>query len=399
MDTPTTKRLRNAILALGWNYPFFLPALAMADIVEDTTIKTMTINEAGLMRVNPGFAASLSDKELAAVGVHELGHPMLAHLSRMGSRNLKRWNRAIDRAWNQALREMGIELPAGAIYPERGNVQATAEELYDLERVQPEDDGAPGQGKEPAPGQGCGAEPGQGRQEGSEGDGEGEGQGRGESPTQSQMERQWAEVANQARALAAGTQHADVMARITNVPRPRVRWENLIKSAASHALAAHGRDDQTWNRRSRRSPADGYLPGWTATRAKIAVAIDSSGSITDEMLAGAIGHAVKLAQISGLKLFLALHDTDCYWSGWIAAGANPEGLKRHLTGRGGTYFRPTYQTVEGAGRFDVFVHLTDGYGETPWPGTPRTVRRLIVAQLGDGKIAPPVGTQIVPTEL
>lgn len=384
-----TKRIQNVVVAMGWQYPFFLPGYAYVTVKEDPAFQMgMGITADGVLKVNPTYAETLTDIQLGGVVFHELGHLLLDHFARGNSRNPRRWNRSCDRSWNQALREMGIQLPPTALYPARGQEKLTAEELYDLESEQPDDNATHNAGQGTGtPTAGCGPE-------GPEGEGEGN-----EENEQSQQgrSRQWAEVAAQAQALAAGTEHAETMARALNIPRPRVRWEQILKSAAAQALAAHGRDDQVWTKRSRRSPANGYLPGWTATRATIAIVIDTSGSMSDEEVAAAIAETAKIGQIAGIRVFLALHDAACYWSGWLLARADD--VARRVTGRGGTDFDGAYAAVGGAkGRIDVMVHLTDGEIHS-WPSRPANTRRLIVAQYRDSHIRPPEGTVIVPAKV
>src|SRR5262245_51579595 len=110
-DTPAITRAKNAAIALGWTYPFFLvPMGKVENWVETRDIKTMAVSLSGTIKINPDFVGTLSEHELAGVVFHELFHPMLGHHERMGSRHPRRWNRAADRALNQALREMGIRL-------------------------------------------------------------------------------------------------------------------------------------------------------------------------------------------------------------------------------------------------------------------------------------------------
>ena len=379
-DTVQTNRMRNAMLAMGWDYPFFLPVLGYCTIEESDAVRTAAINVEGRILLNPTFAASLDDRMLGGIGFHELGHVMLSHHTRENGRNRAKYGRACDRAWNQALREMGVQLPPGALYPtQESHKLYTVEQLYDIEGDRPEDNDP---SYEPGAGEGCSPDPG----------------GVPEGMTAGELERQWAEVAVQSKALAAGTKHADVMARAMNIPRPRVGLEQILRNAASHALSNHGRDDQTWLRRSRRSPPNGFLPGWTATKAVVAIVIDSSGSVDDSDLAVAVSISMRLAQLSGLRVYLALHDSDCYYSGWVNVRGS-ESITRKLTGRGGTSFTEAYEAVAGAGRIDVMVHATDGECYH-WPDKPTNVRKLVVAQLGSCEhIRPPVGTQVIQAEV
>lgn len=143
---------------------------------------------------------------------------------------------------------------------------------------------------------------------------------------------------------------------------------------------AHGRDDQCWMRRNRRSGAEGpQFPGWTAYKAQVAVVIDTSGSMSDEDLAEAVSNTVAIAKSTGVRIFVVVHDYVVHFAGWIQ-GANAPKVQSKLVGRGGTDFKEAYKRVGDAGKFDAMVHLTDG--ECEWAPRPQTVKRLVVALLG-----------------
>jgi predicted metal-dependent peptidase len=386
-ETPTVTRLKNAMIAMGWSYPFFLVPMGKIDRWTESkdATKTMSVSLSGEITVNPDFAAKLPDDELAGVGFHELFHMMLDHLGRAQGRAMRRWNRAADRSLNQALKEMGVKLPKTALYPEPGDEKLTAEEIYDKEPEQPEDEDP---GYEPGAGAGCGPKD----------DTTGDGSDGGQSTQQAQ--REWAQAAATAQALAAGTGMAEVMARIFKAPRPRVKVLQVLRSAANQALAAHGRDDQAWSKRSRRSPAGCYLPGWIANQATMAFVMDTSGSVSDEEVEQCVGYAIALAkQHAGLKVFLALHTSECYWHGWIQAKSG-EAISELITDRGGTDFDDAYLKVEECGKkIDMMVHLTDGECYGTWPGKPTNVRKLMVALTrGDEAPGAPEGSTIVRTE-
>jgi len=397
-DDATIDRVKNAALALGWSFPFFLIPLGKVDTWEVTKdIKTMdvTLSPKGTqIRLNADYVASMGDAELAGASFHALFQPMLSHHERCGSRSERKWGRAAARSINQALVEMGVTIPRDFILPERGKEQMTAEELYDVEADDPEDDQGGGDqdlGKGGAPKQ----DP-DGGGDGGEGDGEGDGQGQ----SMEQVQREWDQAAVQATALAAGTGAANVLARLFTPPRPRISYRQILRSAAAQAAAAHGRDDVSWGRKSRRSPQNGYLPGWISTKATIACVIDTSGSVSEAEVEECVGHVLALArEVPGIKIFLALHASSCYWHGWVNASGS-DVIASKITDRGGTDADEAYARVGGCGkRVDVMVHLTDGELFGGWPDKPLNVRRLVVALTRGDACAAPEGTLVVPAGL
>ncbi len=389
-ETPTTRRCRRAGIRLGMrDGAFLLPALSCVTFREDRTIPTMVVTLDGLIRVNPDFVKMQPDDILGGCVAHELMHLMMLHTARLKNRDFKKWNLATDMAINQILREGNIPLPPGCLYPPHHLSKASAEQIYDLMK----DTGAEDQAQEGQVGAGCGLQPGEGDSPGKDGQGSGQdGQGSGQDGEEEQTpEQRWKECSVQARAMSAGTQAGRALARALAPPPARTKYHQVIRSAASRATAQHGRDDQTWSKASRRAPEDIILPGWCATKARGAVIIDSSGSVSDEMLAQAASETAKIQQSTpGIKLLLVVHDVEVHFADWVNAGTATK-VQECLRGRGGTSFDPAYRKVEEmGGRLDFCVHLTD-CGIYGWPDLPRNVRRFIVARLGNSGDPVPMG--------
>jgi len=127
------------------------------------------------------------------------------------------------------------------------------------------------------------------------------------------------------------------------------------------------------------------LPGWCATKAKGAVIIDSSGSVSDEMLAQACSETAKIQQACpGIKILLIIHDAEVTYADWINA-TTAHRVQERVIGRGGTDFDQAYRKVEEmGGRLDFCVHLTDAEIFGRWPALPKNARRFILAKLGKG---------------
>lgn len=391
--TPIAERAHKAAMQIGYNAPFLLPALAQVEFIESTEVPTMGVNDNAVIAINPEFAKTLAPRVLGGCVAHELLHLMLAHTQRQNGRDVKRWNLACDMAINQVLRDSGIALPSFAVYPPYHHQNKTAEELYELLKQENQEQ------PEPQPQQvsaGCGV--GKGKGESKEGDQPGEGFERtdGQAPTP----QEWKEALANARELARGTESGKAFARLCEIPPPKANYAHVLRSCISRALAQHGRDDQSYTKRSRRSPEDIILPGWIANKARGAVIIDASGSMSDPMLAQCCAETVEInKQISQVKLFLAIHDVDVQWHGWIHA-KNAVDVHGRVRGRGGTDFDRAYRLVEKqAGRLDFVIHLTDGEIFGNWPQPPRNARKFVAAVLGNGGDTPPLGSLKIAVEI
>lgn len=397
------KRLSRLAIRVIYEVPWLAPVAARCRFIATDKVPTMAVHDDGRIFVNPEYVGKKSDAEAGGVIAHEYMHPLFLHSARRGNRTAKNmhgqdlWNVATDMAINSILRTAGFRLPDEPYFPPYGMEESSAEALYDylIKNSRVADSYRP----DDKPGRGCGCEEGEsagGDQEAEEdGDGDAKGDGEGANAGAGEERPNWEEAAAQAKALARGSAAGNLVAKHLTPPPARTRWSQVIKGAALHAAASHGRDGQTWTRRSRRSPPQVILPGWCAVKARIAVVVDASGSVTDEQLAAASAEIVRMQmQVGGLRVYLVIHDSIVQHEGWVNA-RTAETVQNLICGRGGTSFDGAYRQVEAQGRFDACVHLTDGEIGT-WPTTPTTARRFIVARLGNGGDKAPDGALDIP---
>jgi predicted metal-dependent peptidase len=418
-------KLRELGIGGGWNHPFFLPALSRLNIKEDAKTPTMSVQMNGKVRVNPEWAKTLPDQELTGVLFHEIMHLMMNHAWRQENRTamvtvpgmgtVSLFNIAADMAINQVLKEMGVKLPQGALYPPSGDEDLNTEQLYEkLAEQAQQNSGGGGQGQKvlllgrargggetgPQPAAGCGVEPsdepGGGTGSGEQEKGQGEAAGAsGEPATAQEWEQEWEKVAVQARNIAAGTEAGKSLAKLFE-RRQAMRWKQLLKSTVARAVAQHGRDEQTMTRRNRRSPARIIFPGWKSTKVQVACIVDSSGSVSDEMLSKIVDEIVEIAHVGDARIYLVTHDAVVQFSGWVDGMDRGRVAQRTHIGRGGTRFSVAYEELDRIGKkFDACIHLTDGYPCETWPHPPRAGRRFIVALVADCSGGWPDGTTIV----
>lgn len=382
-------QMRDEILTIGWTHPHFLPFFAEMRFVETTAIPTMAVDYLGNIYVNVAWARTLTPRYRVGVCMHETLHPLLCHDARRDGREPVRWNRAGDRAINQFLRLCGIGLPPDALYPGAGQEDWTAEQFYETEpepptvtiivptagcgMIEPQP-GAPGTGVHGDPERHPGVTVSV--------DGAGNLQITVDEETAQELVRRLGDAAVQARLLAQGTEAGAALAQLVEPPEPRVDWTTILRNGLGEAAATADREDVTWSRRSRRSGVDGaQLPGWQAFQVRAAVVIDTSGSMSDEDVAEAVGHTVAIGLATKSKLFLVVHDAVVQWAGWLEGDLAPQ-LPAKMLGRGGTAFEPAYARIaEEHAQFDIMIHLTDG-GVGTWPARPPNVQRGIVALLG-----------------
>lgn len=423
---PQLERCYDLAIKGAWHHPFFLIPLGHCEwheainSPETEKIETMAV-VARLVKegrdtkpvidlyINTEWVQGLPDDEIFGVLAHEMLHPALHHHERGGGKNQEIWGQAADMAINASLVQSGIKLPKTGLLPPHDHYEDSADELYalleanEIPKPKSYDPNKVGQGCMPRKSDPNAGKDGdeEGDQEGQEhgdqdGDQEGQGNGngpggepgdspgQGESQSDQGSDRAWGEMIAQAQSMSRGTGSAKVMARLFK-PKPiKTQWDRLLKRVARRANASGGRDNQTFTRINRRSfDSDFTLPGWKSNRPAIAAIIDSSGSVSDEMLRASITSVYQCAKASGVRVFLAIHASDVYYADWISPETTVESISSLCTDRGGTDPNEAFEKVSQAkGRFDACVYLTDGEVGR-YPDKPQNVKHMIVGIVGD----------------
>jgi predicted metal-dependent peptidase len=179
------------------------------------------------------------------------------------------------------------------------------------------------------------------------------------------------------------------------VLEPAVRWERLLASAVRRGVAdVAGRVDFTYRRPSRRAAAtpEVILPALRQPVPKVAMVIDTSGSMSDSMLGQA------LAEVGGVLRSLGIGRRQL---SVLCCDAEVTQVQRvldaravQLVGGGGTDMGAGLAAAEALRpRPDLVVVLTDGF--TPWPpAAPRGIR-VVVGLLDRAGHTPDWATTVV----
>ncbi|PIM68127.1 hypothetical protein CTU88_33265 [Streptomyces sp. JV178] len=157
-------------------------------------------------------------------------------------------------------------------------------------------------------------------------------------------------------------------------PQP---WRELLGAAVRAAVAvAGGGDDYTYGRPSRRSAGvpGAVLPSLRRNPPRVSVIIDTSGSVSDAELGGALLEVAAISRaVGGRRDLVTVVPCDA-----AARIAHPlcraEGIP--LVGGGGTDLRSGFsRALRSRPRPDVVVVLTDG--QTPWPSSRPACRTVV----------------------
>ncbi|MBF8194297.1 hypothetical protein ITP53_53290 [Nonomuraea sp. K274] len=164
--------------------------------------------------------------------------------------------------------------------------------------------------------------------------------------------------------------------------RPEVDWWARLAALVRRGLAeAAGRVDYSYRRPSRRAAAAPsiVLPALVRPSPRIAVVVDTSGSVGRTTLERALGELDGVLRAAGHPwIEVICCDAEAHPAQRVRAAHQVQ-----LTGGGGTDLRPGFDAAAGA---DVMIVLTDG--DTPWPER-RPRPYVVVCLFGDRWEAPP----------
>ena len=165
------------------------------------------------------------------------------------------------------------------------------------------------------------------------------------------------------------------MTEVEKLNRPPVlSWQAILKKYVG-TISAGKRKTRT--RLNRRQPDRFDLSGSMDEKIlKIVVAIDTSGSVDDNMIAAILNEV--FAILAKRKHEVTIIECDAEVRR-VYRAKTPADVKKKVTGRGGTCFSPVIEYVNNDRSFrdTLLIYFTDGYGESEIP-RPRTYRNLWV---------------------
>ena len=333
--------------------PFF-GTLALKLLPKEDTSQPSGYTDGKVLGYNPKWFEKLSSQQQVGFIAHEIMHIVYMHIFRREQRHPKKWNVAADYVINYNLvHDCKMVLPDGALIDEQYKGMTT-EHVYNLLPEMededgnsipwddlPEDFGGSGAVRDGAPSNG--------------------------SSTKEQQK--WTIDINQAYEAAkmAGKLPGGLSKVIDEIVKPKVNW----KAVLTKFLTSTAKNDYSWVKPNRRFLGqDMYLPSLYSERLEsIVVAVDTSGSITDEELqifaseTSAILASMDPEKIEFLQCDTAINQHDTYTRESLP-------LKVEFKGRGGTDFAPVWEYIEENHlNPKACIYLTDLYpcdwGEQP----------------------------------
>lgn len=366
-------RLAAARLRAAEAQPFLAMALYTLTPVADDSRPTFAVDERWRLYVNPRRLAEWPVVQVAGVLLHEVGHLVRDHAGRARTVNAAdeqsahRWNLAADAEINDDLLAAGISLPPGPVTPGTlGMPAGMAAEYYyaTLAATGPD---------VPDCGPGC---------RGQAGDEDPSHRTAGLPVGLSEAEalllrRRIGEAIIQQARSKPGSVAGGWLRWAEATMRPRLDWRRLLAAKVrSSAAAVAGAADYSYTRPPRRRVPHVVLPSLRRPLPRVAVIVDTSGSVGDDLLALAWTEVHGCLRSLGVRrdlLTIYAADTDLHRL------SSPPRRQVALRGGGGTDMADAITTALAARPApDLLVVITDGY--TPWPDRPPR-RDVIVALL------------------
>jgi predicted metal-dependent peptidase len=372
-------------------FPYLASGIFGTRVVDAPGIGTVAVDPGWRLWADPELTANWTAAELGSVLVHHVCHLLREHGPRAGLAGVRpeearTWIRSADAEINDDLVPAGLTLPGNPVLPEHLGCPSgqLAEQYFVAGCGRPADRGQPGAGDND--GAQSGSRVGGGELDcGSGADGLGRpwesGQPAVLPPWQARLLQRL--VAQQVLAAKqAGDVPAGLLRWAADVLTPKVDWRRALAAELRKAVAdTAGAVDYSYRRPSRRAAAVGnvVLPALRRPVPEVAVVCDTSGSMSDDLLAASLAEVEGLLSALGLarSLRVLACDTAVGPARRVTSARQVE-----LVGGGGTDM--------GAGiaaaavlrpRPAVIVVLTDGY--TPWPDSAPRGSRVVVGLLGD----------------
>jgi len=342
---------------------------------------------------NPLYVAQLDIDQTQYVLAHEALHCALSHFARRHHRDKHRWDIACDFAINPMLINQGLK-PPPEILLDIGFDGMTAEEIYPS--IEENCDDSP-LDQHVYDHQDKASKSSTNAHTQSQTDLQGQG-GRHTDVSQppplttsqrNNLDTQWQQRLAAAAQIArqAGKLHGAMARMVEHYLQPQISWRNLL----AQYVSSSSRDDYNYSRPSSRRGDPIIYPGLRSEIINIVVALDTSGSISDDEVREFISEIDAIKAYIRARIVFHVCDSMLAPDGpWIFEPWDELVLPENISGGGGTDFNPVFEWVDQQDMTpDLLVYFTDGLGEFPLVQPNYTVIWLV-----KGKVRVPWGRRI-----
>ena len=361
-------------------FPYLATGLFGAEVVAAAGSGTVSVDESWRMRADPDLIAGWTAAQLGSVLVHHVCHLLRTHGERaqavgVSSHDAPRWVQAADAEINDDLVPAGLDLPGRPVLPaDLGAPDGQLAEQYfeasttdrsaknkNLAAAGDWLDCGSGADGVPRPDDGPPARP----------------------AWQADLLRRQVAQDVIAHAKLAGNVPAGLLRWAEEILDPKINWRRVLAAELRRAVAeVSGAVDYSYRRPSRRAAVAGnvVLPALRRPVPDVAVVCDTSGSMTEDLLAAALAEVEGLMRALGMARQVRVLACDTA----VGAAQRVNSARQvQLVGGGGTNMGTGIAAaVALRPRPAITVVLTDGY--TPWPAAAPKGTRVVIGLLGPG---------------
>jgi predicted metal-dependent peptidase len=319
---------------------FFTTVCFSMKHIWDESIPTACTNGTEI-RYLPEFFMAQSPAEQLFLILHETLHVALQHVTRRGDRDPQKWNIAADYVINYILVKAGFKMPQGGLYDKKYAGMNT-DNVYDL-LPDEESGGLPMLPMDDI-------------------------REAGDDATQQETAEKIDDILVQASLHSkmagdkAGSIPGEIDFYIQKLIAPKLPWDRILKSFFSKTI----KQGYTLRRPNRRFWPDHYLPSRNSKAlCHIAVAIDTSGSVSDDEFARFASEVYSIMKRQKpTQLTLIQFDTTIKTISEIRSAKDL--LSTEFHGRGGTHIEPVMDWAA-KNKPTVLLVFSDGHFRNEFP--------------------------------
>ncbi|WP_108063778.1 vWA domain-containing protein [Poseidonibacter lekithochrous] len=329
-------RISKVKASLVIEQPYFGSISSTLKPVLNEDIKTF-LSTAKNFEYNDDYINSLSNEELGFILTNSAMHQVFLHEARIDSRMEWLWVLATDYAINCLLVNNGLELPAHVNYDERFD-DMSAEAIYaSLENEIDDDKHSPEQVSQI----------------------KFEEHQEQEIDNDESIQDMHEQLLNKAK--LQGDLPLGIEILVPNIFEGKISWEDELYNVIDQSI----RFDYRLLPPNKRYISQGIaLPALSGSRAKIVIAIDSSGSVDGSLLAKFLAEVESIMNTyENFEIDLLVADAKVHEHHILYPG---DELSYTLKGGGGTNFENTFEYInENIDEVNLLLYFTDGFGKFP----------------------------------
>lgn len=397
MDEEVRRKITRARAQLIMHKSFWGYLACYLEPVEDRNLLIKTAGVDGkYLYYDPDYIRELDMEYLQGLIGHEVYHAGFGHIWRRGARDPIRWNIAADIVANTHLLAEGFKLPPGGVMENasRDDIEEvrklSVEEAYEKIEVKVAKGGkGKGKGDISLPG-GDAALDGDLLDDHDVWDRAGDEKGELEkSQAKKELAQKWREYVSRARQIvkSQGKGMGSMDEMVDELLEPRLPWQELLRNFVLSTIRSDYRLIPPAKKHIWRGI---YLPSTYGETIEIAVAIDTSGSMSDEEVIGAVSEVCGICE---QFQDYTIHYYQCDYGLQLYEEIRPyTEIPKKIRGRGGTSFVPVFRDIAEKGlNISCLVYFTDLMGDFP-EQTPIEYSVLWIAS--GGKEEAPFGTVV-----